>query len=284
MDFLQKKSFLQKKMEDTFIDELSSSSEEDIEDIQCIPRALTKNLAKLKEQKEKDQEEKESRVIVSPAHCADYDEHSDLIFPPFDVSSTIGSDPQFKFLNIPGQSAPNEGTPFDEFHPNQCHQKKKYNVTISLARSVFLSDSAMGNVENTKNPRRFILVVYLGSMTRIHRSFRSAVVSSSKKWFDILDDVPSKYHPLLVDFSLNFSQLTSKQRKGIPFRMYAQLQCFTAEKNVFVAQTNSLPFYIFSHSKQYHYVPQTQCVLCKRSFTSQEENSQHEKKKLKIKN
>lgn len=158
-----------------------------------------------------------------------------------------------------------------------CHQKKSYKVIIRVPPEVFPSEVDLIHWEWQKCPNllkasripnfSFFILLYLGTISRIVRKYQPALITSSKRWWRPVQR-SEKFQ--LLEFDVQFTGLTTKKLKDMPFRLYAQLQV-TSNINPsqfrLLCQGWSMPFAIYSHSRQYGYTPPDQCALCKKPKT-----------------
>ncbi len=162
----------------------------------------------------------------------------------------------------------------NEYMNGSCHQKKSYKVVIRVPPEVFPSETDLIHWEWQKCPDllkasriptfSFFILLYLGTISRIVRKYQPALVSSSKRWWR---PVQRSEKVQLLDFDVQFTDITTKKLKDIPFRVYAQLQVASntsPSQFRFLCQGWSVPFAIYSHSRQYGYTRSTHCALCKK--------------------
>ncbi len=160
----------------------------------------------------------------------------------------------------------------NEHMNGRCHQKKSYKIMISVPPDVFPPVPHLVALQWRRNPdlyRKFIIptfsyyvLLYLGTISRIVRAYQPAFISTSKRWWQRIQ--PSKTTQKLY-FDVQFTEITTKKLKNIPFRIYAHLQVSSNTSQGqfrFLAQGCSDAFAIYSHSRQYGYTPSTHCPLC----------------------
>lgn len=167
--------------------------------------------------------------------------------------------------------------PIDDENPfmnGRCHQKKSYKILVSVPPYVFPPELELVELLWKENPRliqqaiiptfSYVVLLYLGTISRIVRAYQPAFISTSKRWWQPIR--PSNQTQEL-SFDVQFTDITTRKLKNIPFRVYAQLQVSSSVKQALfrlLSQGCSPTFAIYSHSRQYGYTPPTHCPLCKK--------------------
>lgn len=170
--------------------------------------------------------------------------------------------------------------PFEN-NEGHVHQKKSYKICIKVPPHLFSTENMNGIIANEwkLHPDKFdeqripvfnwVIILYLGSISRIIRSFQPAIQTASKNWFQQI--VPSNKASYYY-FDVTFTNITTNKLKHIPFRLHAQLSVESSfSPGVFTlkAAGQSLMFSIYSHSQQYGYTRTTHCTFCGHNKTNE---------------
>lgn len=189
----------------------------------------------------------------------------------------------------------NGPAPMEEINPNnngRCHLMKNYTIVLRVPPSIFPTTRELVEDEWKINPSlrkrqivpnfSYIIILYLGSISKIIRGYQHAIQDKSKIWWQSISPLDSEQELI---FDVTFTTVTTKKMNS-QFRLYAQMSVVsTTEPGImkYLGMGSSTPFSIYSHSKQYGYTPGINCPICNKPREELKSTINHEATGLKLK-